>query len=79
MAFLLSLIMVLLGSDSLVGIMQGRLPDVLLDTLNNLSLVSHFQGFVDGVISYQDVSYFAISCGLWLFLSLQIIDYKKAD
>lgn len=82
-AFILSVVIcflfVLSGSGIVLEAFQGWLPSVLVDTIASFSFLTHFESMSKGVLALNNIVYFFINIGIWLFASLVIIEHKKAD
>ncbi|BDX07562.1 ABC transporter permease subunit [Planctobacterium marinum] len=82
-AFILSVVIcflfVLSGSGVVLEAFQGWLPTILVDTIASFSFLTHFESMSKGVLAMNNLMYFLISIGVWLFASLLIIEQKKAD
>lgn len=82
-AFILSVVIcflfVLSGSGVVLDAFQGWLPAILVDTIASFSFLTHFESMSKGVLAMNNLMYFLISIGVWLFASLLIIEQKKAD
>ena len=82
-AFILSVVVcflfVLSGSGIVLDAFQGWAPPVLLDTLASFSFLTHFESMAKGVLALNDVGYFLIVMGFWLYAGLNIIENNKAD
>ena len=82
-AFILSVVVcfvfVLSGSNVVLDAFQGWLPGLLLDTLASFSFLTHFESMAKGIIAMNDVLYFVIVMGFWLYVGLHVIENRKAD
>lgn len=82
-AFILAVVVcflfVLSGSDIVLEAFKGWLPGVFLDTIASFSFMTHFENMAKGVIAVNDLGYFLVVIGIWLYASLVIIEQKKAD
>ena len=82
-AFILAVVVcflfVLSGSDIVLEAFKGWLPGVFLDTIASFSFMTHFENMAKGVIAMNDLGYFLVVIGIWLYASLVIIEQKKAD
>ncbi|WP_438863903.1 ABC transporter permease subunit [Neptunicella sp.] len=79
LAVVLCFIFVLSGSDMVLNAFKEWLPTVLLDTLASFSFLTHFQAMAKGVLALNDVGYFLIIIGVWLYAGLRVIEQKKAE
>ncbi|UAA37806.1 ABC transporter permease [Paraneptunicella aestuarii] len=82
-AFILAVVVcflfVLSGSSIVLDAFQGWLPTVLLDTIASFSFMTHFENMAKGVIALNNLVYFAVVIGVWLYAGLMLIEQKKAD
>jgi ABC-2 type transport system permease protein len=67
------------ASYPLVTDFLSRQAPVLADIARAVSVSERFQSFTRGIISLNDVIFFASFIGFWLFLNTVIIDHRKAD
>lgn len=79
LAVVVCFIFVLSGSDVVLDAFKGWLPSILLDTLASFSFMTHFDNMAKGVIALNNIGYFTIVIGIWLYAGLLIIEQKKAD
>ncbi len=59
--------------------LSAWMPQLLLDTIASLSFIRHFSLLSKGVISLNDVVYFALMIGFWLGVNSVVIEMKKSD
>lgn len=82
-AFILAVVMCFLfvvsGSGIVLDAFQSWAPAIVLDTIASFSFLTHFEAMAKGVLAMNDVGYFVILIGAWLYAGLLIIDWKKAD
>lgn len=82
-AFILAVVVcflfVLSGSAVVLDAFKGWAPAIVLDTIASFSFLSHFEAIAKGVIALNDVGYFLLAIGIWLYAGLLIIEHKKAD
>lgn len=82
-AFILAVVVCFLfvvsGSSIVLDAFQGWAPNIVLDTIASFSFLTHFESMAKGVLALNDVGYFLILMGLWLYAGLMIIEQKKAD
>lgn len=82
-AFILAVVVcflfVLSGSSIVLDAFQGWLPTILLDTIASFSFMTHFENMAKGVIAINNLMYFAVVIGVWLYAGLLVIEQKKAD
>lgn len=82
-AFILSvvvcLLLILIGFPAVLEFFQAGLPQAVVDALASLSLFSHFNSIVKGVIDLRDLLYFGLLIGFFLYATSVVIDLKKAN
>ncbi|MDF2179600.1 ABC transporter permease subunit [Aliiglaciecola sp. CAU 1673] len=82
-AFILAVVVcflfVLSGSNIVLEAFKGWLPPILLDTLASFSFLTHFEAMAKGVLALDDVGYFLIAIGIWLYGGFLAIEQKKAE
>lgn len=67
------------GSNAVLGLLQGWAPEAVLNTVQNLSFLTHFQQIAKGVIDLRDGVFFVAVIAAWLTANIVIVDLKKAD
>ncbi len=67
------------GSTAVVGLVQGWAPDAVVNAVQNLSFLNHFQNIAKGVIDLRDAVYFVALIVAWLAANVLVVDLKKAD
>jgi len=82
-AFVLSvvvcLMLILLGFPAALDFFQAFLPQALVDAIASLSLFSHYQSMMKGVIDLRDLIYYGLLGGLFLYATSLIIEIKKGN
>ncbi|WP_297819579.1 ABC transporter permease subunit [uncultured Paraglaciecola sp.] len=82
-AFILSLVVCFLfvvsGSNIVLDAFKSWAPSMVIDVVASFSFLTHFEAMAKGVIALNDLIYFLIVTGCWLFAGLVIIEQKKAD
>ncbi|GAA0856090.1 ABC transporter permease subunit [Aliiglaciecola litoralis] len=82
-AFILAVVVCFLfvvsGSNIVLDAFKNWAPSLVIDTVASFSFLTHFESMAKGVIALNDVGYFLISIAIWLYVSLLIIEHKKAD
>jgi ABC-2 type transport system permease protein len=76
-AFLISLFVLLIFTLISEVNSAFSLPNILAGVLNYLSLSSHFYNFQKGLIDTRDLLFYAIVCGLFLYLNVKTLIFKK--
>jgi ABC-2 type transport system permease protein len=67
------------GSSAVLGLVQGWAPEVIVNAVQSLSFMNHFQNISKGVIDLRDGVYFIAVIAAWLAANVLIVDLKKAD
>jgi ABC-2 type transport system permease protein len=82
-AFILAIVVCFLfvvsGSSIVLDAFQGWANNLTIDTVASFSFLSHFEAMAKGVLAFNDIGYFILIMVLWLYVSLVIIEQKKAD
>ncbi|WP_218311954.1 ABC transporter permease subunit [Alteromonas antoniana] len=82
-AFILAIVVCFLfvvsGSGIVLDAFQHWADNAVIDTVASFSFLTHFESMAKGVLALNDVGYFLITMGVWLYASLVIIEQKKAD
>ena len=82
-AFVLSIsigfLFILSGYPAVLEFAQAVLPEFLVEAVQQMSFLTHFNGLVRGVIDARDVVFFLSLIGVFLFANTIIVDSKKAD
>lgn len=79
LAVVVCFVFVLSGSSIVLDAFTGWLSPLLLDTLASFSFLTHFESMAKGVIALDDVGYFIIVIGIWLYAGLLAVEQKKAE
>ncbi|GGD56510.1 ABC transporter permease subunit [Lacimicrobium alkaliphilum] len=79
LAIVVCFVFVLSGSSIVLDAFTGWLSPLLLDTLASFSFLTHFESMAKGVIALDDVGYFVIVIGVWLYAGLLAVEQKKAE
>ena len=82
-AFILSAVVCFLflmsGVEIVQAFFQPWAPNYILDAVNSLSFLTHFNGIIRGVIDFRDLVYFASIIGVFLYINAIIINLKKGS
>jgi ABC-2 type transport system permease protein len=82
-AFILTVVICFLfllsGFPMVLNFFKVLMPQVMVDAVASTSFLTHYDSITKGVLDLGDLSYFAITIGLWLYATSLIIDMKKAD
>jgi ABC-2 type transport system permease protein len=82
-AFILTVVICFLfllsGFPMVLNFFKLFLPQVMVDAVASTSFLTHYDSITKGVLDLGDLTYFAVTIGLWLYATSLIIDMKKAD
>ncbi len=82
-AFILSVVVcfgfLLSGLPIVLEAFRAWLPQVFVDGIANLSLISHFADISRGVLDLRDLIFFMLMIGFWLTANAIILQLRKAD
>ncbi|GAB4113365.1 MAG: ABC transporter permease [Wenzhouxiangellaceae bacterium] len=82
-AFILSVVVcfgfLLSGLPIVLEAFRGWLPQVFVDGIANLSLISHFADISRGVLDLRDLMFFLLVIGFWLTANAIVLQLRKAD
>ncbi|MBI4198217.1 MAG: ABC transporter permease subunit [Chloroflexi bacterium] len=62
---------------SVVGNVSAVVGGAAATVLENLSLISHFEGFAQGVIDTSDVIYYVVMSAVFLFLTIRAVESRR--
>ena len=72
-------VLLLAGYPLVLDVFRGWAPQMLIEAVASLSLLTHFQSITRGVLEARDILYFAMLIGFFLFTTAVAIDLRKAD
>jgi len=82
-AFVISVVVCFLfyvsGFPIVLNFFSGWAPQIVLDAVAALSILSHFDSIQKGIIDIRDIIYFAVLISFWLYANVITIEAKKAD
>ncbi len=82
-AFVVSVVVCFLftvsGAPLVIELLQGFVPQTLIDTLAGFSLLTHFRAIAAGVIDVRDMVFFVSLIGVFLVATIIVVDWKKAE
>ena len=79
LAAVLCFLFTLGGTNLVLGFAQGFLPQAFVDLIASFSVLNHFNDIRNGVISLSDLIYFLSVMGVFLFLTVLVLDLKKGQ
>lgn len=72
-------VFVLLGLPQLLNNLQGVLPQMLIDVVAQLSLLTHFDAISRGVLDFSDIAFYLLFIVCWLMANAVLVEQKKAE
>ena len=72
-------VFLLSGFGPVINVLEGWLPQTLIDAFASLSFLTHFSSIAKGVIDLRDLLYFGTLIGVSLVANAIVLDMKKAD
>jgi ABC-2 type transport system permease protein len=65
------------GAELVQAFFQPWAPAFVLDAIQSLSFLTHFNGIIRGVIDLRDVIYFGSIIGVFLYANSAVIDLTR--
>jgi len=78
-AVVICFIFVLAGTPMVLDLFQGWLPQVLINTISGMSISTHFNAILKGVIDLRDLIFFFSFIICWLLANIAVVEMRKAD
>ena len=78
-SFVICLIFVLAGFPMVMDVFQGWALQALINAINNMSFLSHYDSIAKGVIDLRDLIFFFSFIGCWLLANAIVVEIKKSD
>ncbi len=78
-AVVLCFIFLLSGTPLVLDVFQGWLSPLLIDTISGMSITTHFNAIMKGVIDLRDIVFFFSFIVCWLLANIIIVEMKKSD
>lgn len=82
-AFILSAVVCFLflmsGVELVQSFFQGWAPTFVLEALQSMSFLTHFNGIIRGVIDFRDVIFFGSLIGVFLYANAAVIDLTRGS
>jgi ABC-2 type transport system permease protein len=67
------------GLEMVYGAFQGWAPVMVVDLVQSMSFLVHYDAIVRGVIDIRDLIYFLSVMGVFLFANVIVVDLKKGS
>ncbi|MEO0730605.1 MAG: ABC transporter permease [Pseudomonadota bacterium] len=71
-------LLVMAGYDLVLASVRGWAPDAIIEIIQSLSFISHFNRLTTGMIEMTTVIFFGSMIALCLWINVQLVDLKKA-
>ena len=78
-AVVICFIFMLAGTPMVLDLFQGWLPQMLINTISSLSVTTHFNSILNGVIDIRDLVFFFSFIGCWLLANIIVVEMRKSD
>ena len=78
LAIMVCFLFVVSGSDLVLDAFTQWAGNGVVDTVASFSFLQRFESMAKGVIALNDLVYFSLAIGLWLYACQIIIEQKKA-
>ena len=78
-ASVICFIFVMNGTDIVLGVFRGWMPEVVVSAISSMSFLTHFEDVSRGVIDLRDIIFYVSVICFWLFVNTIVVDIKKAD
>lgn len=78
-AVVICFVFVLSGTPMVLDLFQDWLPQILLNTISGLSITTHFNSILKGVIELRDIVFFCSFIICWLLANVIVVEMKRAD
>ncbi|GMR01378.1 MAG: ABC transporter permease [Gammaproteobacteria bacterium] len=78
-AVVVCFIFLLSGTPLVLDLFQAWLPQVLIDTISGMSITTHFNSILKGVIDLRDIVFFSSFIVCWLLANIIVVEMKKSD
>ncbi len=69
----------LAGFPLVLDLFSGWAPQIVVDGIASLSILTHFSSISNGVIDVRDIVYFTLLIGAFLYANTIIVQLKQAD
>lgn len=79
LAISVGFLFILSGYPAVLEVASTFLPASVLETVREMSFLTHFNGIIRGVIDARDLVFFGSLIALFLFANTQVVELKKAD
>lgn len=67
------------GHPSTLNYFSGTISPAMVGVLENMSLQTHYEAIMRGVIEFKDIAYFGILIAAWVYACTLILEERKAS
>ena len=78
-AVVICFIFMLSGTPMVLDLFQGWLPQALINTISSMSITTHYNSILKGVIDLRDLVFFSSFIGCWLLANIIVVEMKKSS
>ena len=82
-AFVISVVIcfvfLLSGTPLVLDLFKDWLPQILVDTISGMSITTHYNSILKGVIDSRDIIFFVSFITCWLLANIIVVEMKKSD
>jgi ABC-2 type transport system permease protein len=78
-AVVICFVFMLSGTPLVLDLFQSWLPQALINTISGMSITTHFNSILKGVIDLRDLVFFFSFIGCWLLANIIAVEMKKSS
>ena len=78
-AVVICFVFMLSGTPLVLDLFQGWLPQPLIHTISGMSITTHYNSILKGVIDLRDLVFFFSFIGCWLLANIIAVEMKKSS
>ena len=78
-AVVICFVFMLSGTPMVLDLFQGWLPQSLINTISGMSITTHYNSILKGVIDLRDLVFFSSFIGCWLLANIIAVEMKKSS
>lgn len=78
-AVVICFIFVLSGTPMVLDMFQGWMPQALVNTISGMSITTHYNAILKGVLDVRDLIFFFSFIICWLLANIIVVEMKKSD
>lgn len=77
-AVVICFVFMLSGTPMVLDVFQGWLPQALINTISGMSITTHYNSILKGVIDLRDIVFFFSFIACWLLANIIAVEMKKS-